>query len=212
MEEAPMRRTMALTLVLALSGCGDFVDEDGNTSIRQVAEGLQSVGERVAELGEALERDAGVEAVAWEDLATALPRRVDGAERIDEEGDAATDRNGAGMSLVHRKYLVDGDTVFVGVADLGAFRGGVELALHWVAPLFSDGDLKGEVEQIELEGYPGIRVRDETDDGLLVAVMVERRFAVVAGAEGYGHDALLREVLRDVDFGRLEGWEDFGTH
>jgi hypothetical protein len=41
--------------------------------------------------------------------------------------------------------------------------------------------------------------------------MVERRFAVVAGAEGYGHDALLREVLRDVDFGSLEDGEHFGT-
>jgi hypothetical protein len=206
-----MRRIMALALVLALPACGDFVDEDGNTSIRQVAEGLQSLGAKVAEMGEALERDADVEAVAWEDLATSLPRRVDGADRIDEEGDEATDRNGAGMSIVHRKYLVDGDTVFVGVADLGAFRGGVDLALRWVAPLFVDADLEGEVEQVELEGYPGIRVQDDEDGGVLVAVMVERRFAVVAGSAHHGHDVVVREALGGVDFGRLEGWEDYGT-
>ena len=45
--ESTMKKVMTLALAIGLSGCGDFVDADGNTSIRQFAEGLQSLGERV---------------------------------------------------------------------------------------------------------------------------------------------------------------------
>jgi hypothetical protein len=55
-----MNRLWIPTLVITLAGCPD---EDGKTSFRQVDEGRQSLGDRVADLGEALERDADVQAV-----------------------------------------------------------------------------------------------------------------------------------------------------
>ena len=53
----------------------------------------------------------------------------------------------------------------------------------------------------------------EDDDGdLLVALLVEGRFAVIAGASDR-HDAeLLREALRDVDYRQLAAWVDYGKN
>ena len=207
-----MKKLVALVLVIGLSGCGDFVDDDGNTSIRQFAQGLRSLGDRVAEMGEAIERDAGVEAVPWESLMETIPEEIDGAVRLDTEGDEAADRNGAGLSMAHGAYVLHGDSMFVGVADLGALRSGVGLALRWVAPLFSRGDVDGEVEEIRVEGYPAIRIRDDEDGDLLVALIVEGRFAVIAGAEGRGNDDFVMQALEAIDYRRLEGWLDYGKH
>ena len=203
-----MKKLTLLFLAVGLAGCADFVDEDGNTSIRQVAQGLRTVGDRIGEMAEAIERDADVEAVPWEELIETVPARVAGAERLDHEGDEATDRNGAGMSIAHARYVVDRDTVFVGVADLGALRSGFGLALRWVAPVFGY-DHDGEVEEIEVEGYPAIRIHDD-DDEVLIALLVEGRFAVIAGAERQAEERTLREALEDVDYRQLERWVDYG--
>jgi hypothetical protein len=203
-----MRKLTVLLLVLGVSACGDFVDADGNTNFRQVAEGLQTLGDRVGELGEAIERDASVEAVPWTDLLEVVPDELDGVRRIDADGDEATDRNGAGLSVAHAKYAVDGDTIFVAVADLGALRSGVFLALRWVAPVISQADVDGEIDEIRIDDYPAIRIRDE--DGLLLALVAEGRFAVAAGAEHRIDEALVRDALDEVDYGRLEDWVDYG--
>jgi hypothetical protein len=205
-----MKTTLALLLAIGLAGC-DFVDADGNTSFRQVAQGLQSLGAQVAEMGEALERDADVEAVPWEELREVLPREVGGVERLDVEGDAATDRNGAGMSIAHARYVVRGDSVFVGVADLGALRSGVSLALRWAAPLFTDEHVDGEIEEMEVDGYPAIRIRGDDDRGVFVALIAEGRFVAAAGSEGRGNEDLVMEALGDVDYDRLEDWGEYGT-
>lgn len=205
-----MKLLLPLALAVGLTGCGDFVDADGNTSIRQFAEGLQSLGGKVAEMGEALQRDAGVRAVPWQDLMEVIPDEVDGAGRVDAEGDDATDRNGAGLSIAQADYLVRGDSMYVGVADLGALRSGVGLALRWVAPLFANREVDGEVEEIEVRGYPAIRIRDEEGRGHLVVLLVENRFAVIAGGEGSGHDDFVRAALADIDYDRLERWRQYG--
>jgi hypothetical protein len=206
-----MKRLLVPILTFALVGCGDFVDADGNTSIRQVAEGLQSLGDQLAEMGEALERDADVESVPWADLREVIPESVSGASMLDLEGDDATDRNGAGMSMAAGKYLVDGDSVFVGVADLGALRGGAQLALRWIAPVFARGDFDGDVEEISVDGNPAIRIRDDDDDDVLLALLVEGRFAVIAGSQRGGNEDLLREALDDVDYRQLRRWADYGV-
>ena len=205
-----MKKLTVLVMAFGLSACGDFVDEDGNTSIRQVAEGLQSLGDRLAEMGEAIERDADVQAVPSDELMRAIPDRVDGIGRLRADGDDATDRNGAGMSMAHGRYVIDGDSMYVGIADLGALRSGVGLALRWVAPLFIRGDFDGDVEEIEVEGYPAIRMRDEDDGDVLVALLVEGRFAVIAGGPGQAHDDFIWEALEEVDYRRLERWADYG--
>jgi hypothetical protein len=207
--EPAMKMHVALVLAIGLSGC-DFVDDDGNTGIRQVAEGLQSLGDHVAELGEAIERDADVRAVPWDLLIETVPERVDGLTRIDTEGDDTTDRNGAGVSMAHGQFVDGGDDLFVGVADLGALRSGVGLALRWAAPLLSKADVEGDIEEVTIAGRPGIRIRDEYGRGFLVALLVEGRFAVVAGAEGRGHEDFVREALAEVDYDRLEDWADYG--
>mgnify|MGYP006969358043 CR=1 FL=1 len=220
-----MTRWTVPMLTLALVGCADFVDEDGNTSFRQVAEGLQSLGDRVAEMGEALERDASVEAVPWAELRQVLPSEIDGSPlRVD--GDDARDRFGAGISLAAGKYAVDGDSMFVGVADLGALRSGAQLALRWVAPVFARRDFDGDVEEITVDGYPAIRIRGEVnvegegrrwrarrerDGGVLIALLVEDRFAVVAGAGDPRHEDLVYDALDEVDYRQLRRWEDFGS-
>ncbi len=204
-----MRWIPMLTVVLV--GCGDFVDDEGRTSFRQVAEGLQTFGDRVAEMGEALERDADVAAVPWRELANVLPSEVEDAPLGDVDGEDATDRSGAGFSMVGGRYAIDGDTLFVGVADLGALRGGAELALRWVAPAFTDGELEGEVEEIRVGGYPAIRVRDDHDGGMLFAVLIEGRFAVVAGAEDDRHERLVRQAIDEVDTRTLRRWREYGT-
>ena len=207
-----MKRLLLVPMIaVTLAGCGDFVDEDGNTSIRQVAEGLQTLGDRVAEMGEAIERDADVAAVPWDELANVIPDEVDGVEHLDFDGDDATDRNGAGMSMAAAEYLVDGDSVFVGVADLGALRSGAQLALRWIAPAFGHGEFDGDIEEIRIDGHPAIRIRDDHDDGVLIALLVEGRFAVVAGSAGHGHEDMLREAIADVDFRQLRRWADYGT-
>lgn len=206
-----MKSLLIPALVIGLCGCGDFVDDDGNTSIRQVAVGLQTLGDRVAEMGEAIERDADIEAVPWETLDEALPDRVNGVRRLDIDGDDATDRNGAGMSIVHGTWVSEGDSMFVGIADLGALRSGAGLALRWIVPLFDRGDIDGDIEEIEVRGYPGIRIRDDDGEGLLVAVIVEGRFAVVAGGERAG-DGFVGEALDQVDYRRIEGWADYGKN
>lgn len=205
-----MKKVWVSVLTLALVGCGDFVDDQGNTSIRQFAQGLQSLGDRVAEMGEALERDADVEAVPWRELQEVIPDRVAGASLIEVEGDDATDRFGAGMSMASGHYDVQGDSVFVGVADLGALRSGAQLALRWIAPVFAHGEIDGDVEEIDIGGYPAIRVRDDHDDGVLIAVLVEGRFAVVAGAGGPDDEALVFEAIDEVSFRRLRRWSDYG--
>ena len=205
-----MKRLLVPILAFGLVGCGDFVDADGNTSIRQVAEGLQSLGDQLADMGEALERDADVEAVPWADLREVIPETVGGASMLDLEGDDASDRNGAGMSMAAGKYLVDGDSVFVGVADLGALRGGAQLALRWIAPVFAQGDFDGDVEETSVDGHPAIRIRDDDDDDVLVALLVEGRFAVIAGSQAGGNEDLLREALDDVDYRQLRRWADYG--
>lgn len=206
-----MKRMLTLLLAISFAGCADFVDEDGNTSIRQVAEGLQSLGDRVSELGEAIERDADVQAVPWAELREVIPEEVDGVAFRDMDGDDATDRNGAGMSMAAGKYLVDGDSVFVGVADLGALRSGARLALRWIAPMFGPGDIDGDVEEISIDGNPAIRVRDDRDGGVLLAILVEGRFAVVAGAADRSREDLLYDALDDVDYRQLRRWVDYGT-
>ncbi len=206
-----MKKLMALVLTIGLSGCGDFVDEDGNTSIRQFAQGVRSLGDKVTEMGEAIARDADVEAVPWEMLIETIPEEIGGARRLDSEGDEATDRNGAGMSMAHGRYVLQGDTMFVGVADLGALRSGVGLALRWVAPLFGHEDVDGEVEEIQVEGYPAIRIRGDDGD-LLVALIAEGRFAVIAGSEGRADGDFVREALREIDYDQLEDWVDYGKH
>ncbi len=198
-----MKKLFTLVLVIGLAGCGDFVDDEGNTSIRQIAEGLQSLGDRVAEMGEALERDANVEAVPWESLLEVIPEEIDRVARLDTDGEDETDRNGAGMSMAHGAYVLRGDSMFVGIADLGALRSGAALALRWVAPLFSR-------EEIEVEGYPAIRLRDDDEGGLLVALMVEGHFAIIAGAEGPGNDDSVWEALNEIDYSRLENCVDYG--
>jgi hypothetical protein len=204
----------ALTLFLiasSLTACGDFVDGDGNTSFREVARGMQSLGDRVAEMGEALARDADVASVPWTDLAEVLPGEVDGAELLRTEGDDAVDRNGAGLSVAHAHYLARGDSVFVGVVDLGALRSGAQLALRWAAPLVADRDVEGDVEETTVDGHPAIRIRDEDDDGALVALLVRGRFVVVAGAGERGHEAWVRRALEKVDYSRLEDWAEYGS-
>jgi hypothetical protein len=208
-----MRKLTVLVLLLGTAACGDFVDEDGNTSFRQVAAGLQTLGDRVSEMGEAIERDADVRAVPWQNLLEVVPSELDGAPRLDDDGDEATDHDGAGLSVAHAKYAVDGDTVFVAVADLGALRSGVFLALRWVAPVINQADVDGHVDELNIEGYPAIRVRgDDADDhdGVLIALLAEGRFAVAAGAEDRVDEDLIREALEDVDFDRLEDWVDYG--
>lgn len=207
--EWTMKRLLIPVLAIGLVGCGDFVDEDGDTSIRQFAQGLQSLGDRVSELGEAIQRDADVEAVPWSDLMSTIPDEVRGAQRLEVDGEDTRDKHGAGMSVAHAKYVVEGDSMFVGVADLGALRSGASLALRWVAPVFARGDMDGDVEELEVEGYPAIRIEDDDGDGI-VALLVEGRFAVIAGVSGHQDPTLVREALRDVDYSRLEGWVDFG--
>jgi hypothetical protein len=204
-----MKKATVWFLLLAVAAC-DFVDDEGNTSFRQVAAGLQTLGDRVAEMGEAIERDASVEAVPWADLLEAVPVVVAGAQRLESDGDQATDRNGAGLSIAHAKYAVDGDTVFVAVADLGALRSGVFLALRWVAPLISRADIDGDIDELSIEGYPAIRIRDEDGDGILVALIAEGRFAVAAGAEGRIDEDVVRDALGDVDYRRLEDFVGYG--
>lgn len=207
-----MRKATLLLIGLALVGCDDFVDEDGNTSIRQVAEGLQTLGDRVSEMGEVLARDADIESVPWADLTEVLPERVDGYRAVRTEGDEALDRNGAGLTVAHRAFLVDGDTAFVGVADLGALRGGAQLALKWVAPVVARGEVEGDVEELDFEGNPAIRIRDREGDGTFIAVLVEGRFAVFGGTENHRSEDFVREAIRDVDVRRLRGWREYGTH
>jgi hypothetical protein len=204
-----MKKATVLFLLLAVAAC-DFVDDEGNTSFRQVAAGLQTLGDRVAEMGEAIERDASVEAVPWADLLEAVPAEIGGAQRLESDGDQATDRNGAGLSIAHAKYAVGGDTVFVAVADLGALRSGVFLALRWVAPLISRADIDGDIDELSIEGYPAIRIRDEDGDGILVALIAEGRFAVAAGAEGRIDERVVRDALGDVDYRRLEDFVGYG--
>lgn len=206
-----MNKLTPLVLVIGLTGCGDFVDSEGDTSIRQVAQGLQSLGDRVAEMGEAIERDADVAAVPWEDLMETIPEEIDGVRRMDTEGDEATDRNGAGMSVAHGRYALGRDSVFVGVADLGALRSGASLALRWVAPLLSHKEVDGRIEEVRVEGYPGIRIRDDDGGGLLIALLVEGRFAVIAGVEGRSDIDFVREALEDVDYDRLEDLVAYGV-
>ena len=129
---------------------------------------------------------------------------------LDLEGDDASDRNGAGMSMAAGKYLVDGDSVFVGVADLGALRGGAQLALRWIAPVFAHGDFDGDVEEMSVDGHPAIRIRDDEDDDVLIALLVEGRFAVIAGSQSSGNEDLLREALDDIDYRQLRRWADYG--
>lgn len=204
-----MKRLLIPILAMGLVGCGDFVDQDGDTSVRQFAQGLQSLGERVSELGEAIQRDADVEAVPWSDLMSTIPGEVRGAERLEVDGEDTRDKHGAGISVAHAKYVVEGDSMFVGVADLGALRSGASLALQWVAPVFARGDMDGDVEELEVEGFPAIRIGDEDGDGL-VALLVEGRFAVVAGVSGRHDPTLVREALQDVDYRQLAGWVDYG--
>jgi hypothetical protein len=206
-----MKKLMALVLAIGLTGCGDFVDSEGDTSIRQVAQGLQSLGDRVAEMGEAIERDADVAAVPWEDLMETIPEEVDGIDRFVTDGDEATDRNGAGLSMAHGRFILGRDSVFVGVADLGALRSGASLALRWVAPLLSQKEVDGHVEEIRVGGHPGIRIQDEDGDGLLIALLVEGRFAVVSGAAGRDNEDFIREALEDVDYDRLQNLVTYGV-
>jgi hypothetical protein len=196
--------------VFASAACGVFVDDDGNTSFRQVAAGLQTRGERGGVLGEAIERDADVEAVRWTDLLDAIPDDIDGARRVDTDGDEATDRNGAGLSIARAKYALGGDTVFVAVADLGALRSGVFLALRWIAPVMSRADVEGDIEELRIGGYPGIRIRDDDGNGVMMALIAEGRFAVAAGGEGRVDEDVLREALEEVDYRRLEDWVAYG--
>ena len=205
-----MKKIIVVSLAMALSGCGDFVDADGNTSIRQFAEGLQSLGDRVSEMGEALERDADVRSVPWEELMDALPDEIDGHERLESEGDHATDRNGAGLSIAKAEYVIGRDTMFVGIADLGALRSGVNLALRWVAPLFAEGKIEGDVEETEIRGYPAIRIRDDEGRGEFVVLIVDGRFAVIVGSEGGGEGNFTTSALAEVDYRRLERWEGYG--
>lgn len=205
-----MKRYMTLVLALGVMGCGDFVDEDGNTTFRQMAEGLQTFGDRMTELGEALERDADVEAVPWADLMDVIPARVDGLDRIEREGDNATDRNGAGMSIATAKYSEGRDSMFVGVADLGALRSGAQLALRWIGPVFGRDDFDGEVEETTYRGYPAVRIRDDDGD-MIVALIVEGRFAVIAGSGGPRPEAFIDEALDGIDYRRLRRWVDYGT-
>ena len=100
--------------------------------------------------------------------------------------------------------------MFVGVVDLGALRSGAQLALRWVAPVFSNEDIDGEVEEIQVEGYPAIQIRDDEDGDFLVALIVEGRFAVIAGAEGRANDDFVWEALAEIDYDRLEDWVDYG--
>lgn len=205
-----MKKVLALALALGLPGCGDFVDEDGNTSFRQVAEGLQSLGDRVAEMGDALERDAGTEAVPWRDLGEAIPDDLLGAKGMRVDGDDATDQNGAGLSIAHRKFATRADSTFIGIADLGALRSAADLALRWVAPIVAGAEIDGDFEEIEIGGYPGVRVRDEHDGGLLVGILVGGRFAVVAGGDGSNSEKFVWDALERIDYDRLEGWVDYG--
>lgn len=201
---------IVLVLLLAATACDDFVDKDGNTSFRQVASGLQTLGDRVAEMGEAIERDAGVEPVSWRGLLEVVPDELDGSMRLATDGDEATDRSGAGLSVAHAKYAVDADTVFVAVADLGALRSGVALALRWAAPAISQARVEGDVEELRIEGYPAIRVRDDDGDGLLMALVAGGRFVVAAGSESGVGENLVREALEGVDYRRLDDWVDYG--
>jgi len=205
-----MSKLTALVLVLGISACGDFVDEEGNTSFRQVAAGLQTLGDRAGELGEAIERDASVRAVPWTDLLEAVPDEVDGSPRLDLDGDEATDQNGAGLSIAHARYVLHGDTVFVAVADLGALRSGVFLALRWVAPLVSRADVDGSIDELRIRGYPAIRIRDEDGDGVLMALIAEGRFVVAAGAERPIDEDVVRDALDEVDYDRLGDWVSYG--
>lgn len=207
-----MKRYPILILALALgaSGCDDFVDEDGNTTFRQVAEGFQSFGERMSELGEALERDADVQAVPWRELMEVIPERVDGMDRVEREGDDATDRNGAGMSIATAKYSEGRDSMFVGVADLGALRGGAQLALRWIGPVFGRDDIDGEIEETTVRGYPAVRIRDDDGD-TLVALIVEGRFAVIAGSGEARPEVFIDEALDGIDYRQLRRWADYGT-
>jgi len=207
-----MRKLTVLVLLFGAAACGDFMDDDGNTSVRQVAAGLQTLGDRVSEMGEAIERDADVEAVPWTDLLEVVPDELDGSRHLDADGDATRDRDGAGFSVAHVKYAVDGDTVFLAVADLGALRSGVFLALRWVAPVISRTDIDGDVDELRIEGYPAIRVRgdDGDHDGILMALIAEGRFAVAAGADGDVDEDLIRTALEEVDYDRLEDWSDYG--
>lgn len=205
-----MRKLLLLGLTFGLTGCGDFVDEDGNTSFQQVAEGLQSLGSQFAEMAEALERDANVRAVPQDQLLEVVPERIAGRDRYDVEGDEATDRNGAGLSMASAQYVIGEDTVFVGVADLGALRSGVNLALRWIAPVISGEQIHGDMEEVTVEGYPAIRLGGESDDGHLVAVLVSDRFAIVAGSGTQTGDELIADALDQIDFDRLEDWRDYG--
>ena len=207
-----MKRLCILVLAGTLVGCGDFVDEDGNTSFGQVAAGLQTLGDRVAEMGEALERDANVEAVPWAELGEAIPEEIAGASAHDMDGDDAMDGRGAGLSMAGAKYAVRGDSLFVGVADLGALRSGAQLALRWVAPLFGHGDLEGDVEQITVDGQTAIRIRDDGREGggVFVALLVEGRFAVVAGSNDRSNEDLVYEAIEEVDYRQLRRWAGYG--
>lgn len=206
-----MRKAVLLLVGLALVGCDDFVDDEGNTSIRQVAVGLQSLGDRMNEMGEALARDADIESVPWQELAEVLPERVDGHRLGRAEGDEALDRNGAGLTVAHGGFLIEGDSSFVGVADLGALRGGAQLALRWIAPVVARGEVDGEVEELSFEGSPAIRIRDKDGGGVFIAVLVAGRFAVFGGAESRHLEDFVREAVREVDVRRLEGWAEYGT-
>lgn len=208
-----MRWVPILTIALTTVGCADFADEDGNTSVRQVAAGLQSLGDRMGELGEALERDADVVAVPWAELQEVIPEELDGSivrDRMD--GDDATDPNGAGLSMAAGTFAVRGDSMFVGVADLGALRGGSQVVLRWVAPLFARGEFEGDIDEIRIDGRPGVRIQDDEHDGVFVALMVEDRFVVAAGAHGPGHEAMVFEALDAVDYRQLGRWTNYGSN
>jgi hypothetical protein len=76
--------------------------------------------------------------------------------------------------------------------------------------VLSRSDVDGEIEEISIEGYPAIRVRDEDGDGVLMALIAEGRFAVAAGGEDRIDEDVIRDALEDVDYGRLEDWVGYG--
>jgi hypothetical protein len=215
----PLLLVSALVL-LPLAGCGGGADEPA--ADEGPLSGLQRMGEAAERMGEAAEemeraqREGGTpaEPVDFRRLREMMPEEVAGLPRTNVEGA----REGfSGMNVAHAtaRYEgpadADGRTPYVElkVTDLGGVAMAAMMGAAWtMAEVDRESDRDYE-RTTRLDGHPAFEKYDRQDRSGDFQVLVADRFLVQATGAGVADDQL-RDAVRAVDLGRLEGMRDEG--
>ncbi len=180
--------------------------------LEELDEVFAEFGDIMDELGQALQGDADIEAVAYQDLKEVLPRSIPGMDMKDREGERVRVL-GLHVSTYEQAFASqDRDqSVRIKVVDMGSLSDAASMGIDWLGLEVESEGTKGFERTTTVQGHPAFEEcrRDSWRESCSLHMVVADRFILQLDGKGLSMQDLY-DILDEVDIDRLETLRDHG--